>query len=291
MPTFQTPDPISVDLEVGVGDVGIEASARADTIVDVRPTDPTKHADVTAAEQTRVDHTYGHLSVKGPGGWRRWRPRRSGSIEVEIQLPAGSRVHAEVGVAAIRCSGRLGEFVAKVGVGDVSLDETGAVHLKTGAGDIALERATGKVDVVTGSGGVRLGRVHGPAVVKNSNGDTWIGEVTGEARVSAANGKISIDRANEGIVAKTANGDVRIGEIARGAAVAQSAFGEIEVGVREGVAAWLDLHTRFGEVRNDMDASEDPGRSEDTVEVRATTSYGNIAVHHSFASRAGSDAS
>ena len=106
---------------------------------------------------------------------------------------------------------------------------------------------------------MRIGSVDGTAAVKNSNGDTWIGEVTGDARVSAANGSISVDRAHEGIVAKTAKGDVRLGEVARGAAVAQSAFGQIEVGVRDGVAAWLELDTKFGHVHNDLDASESPG--------------------------------
>jgi hypothetical protein len=39
MTTFDTPDPIAVDLEVGVGDVRIEASDRVDTTVEVRPSD------------------------------------------------------------------------------------------------------------------------------------------------------------------------------------------------------------------------------------------------------------
>ena len=106
---------------------------------------------------------------------------------------------------------------------------------------------------------MRIGSVDGTAAVKNSNGDTWIGEVTGDARVSAANGAISVDRAHAGIVAKTANGDVRLGEVARGAVVAQSAMGTVEVGIHEGVAAWLDLDTKFGQVHNDLDASERPG--------------------------------
>ena len=102
MPTFDTPEPISVSVELGVGDIRIEASDRADTIVEVRPSDPAKKADVTAAERTRVEYAGGHLSVKGPSGWRHWMPRRgSESIDVVIGLPAGSRVHAEAGVAAL----------------------------------------------------------------------------------------------------------------------------------------------------------------------------------------------
>ena len=260
MPTFDTPNPISVDVELGVGDIRIEASDRTETIVEVRPSDPAKKADVTAAEQTRVEYANGHLLVKAPSGWRQWMPRRgSESIDVVIGLPEGSSVRVEAGVAALHGRGRIGECRCKVGVGDVQLDETGPVDLKTGAGDITMERVAGRAEIVTGSGAVRIGSIDGIAAVKNSNGDTWIGEVTGDARVSAANGSISIDRAHEGIVAKTANGDVRLGEVARGAVVAQTAMGDIEVGVRDGVAAWLELDTKFGKVHNDLDASESPG--------------------------------
>lgn len=292
MPTFDTPNPISVDVELGVGDIRMEASDRTETVVEVRPSDPAKKADVTAAEQTRIEYASGHLLVKAPSGWRQWMPRRGGeSIDVVIGLPEGSSVHIEAGVAAMHGRGRIGECRCKVGVGDVQLDESGPVDIKTGAGDITLERVVGRAQVVTGSGGVRIGSVDGIAAVKNSNGETGIGEVTGDARVSAANGSISVDRAHEGIVAKTAMGDVRLGDVARGAAVAQSAMGDIEVGIREGVAAWLELNTKFGQVHNDLDASGSPGASEDTVEVHASTSFGDVLVRRSSASREGSDAS
>ena len=292
MPTFDTPEPISIGLELGVGDVRIEATDRTDTTVEVRPSDPASEDDVAAAEQTRVEYSGGHLLVKAPSGWRHWTPWGGHeSIDVSIGVPAGSKVHADGGVVSVRCRGRIGESRCKVGVGDIQLDETGPVDLKTGIGDIAVEQAVGKTEIVTGSGSVRIGSVVGTVTVKNSNGPTWIGEVTGEARMSAANGNISVDVAHAGIVVKTAKGDVRIGEVERGAAVAQSAFGDLEVGVRDGVAAWLDLQTKFGDVRNDLEASEGPGATEDTVEVQAHTSFGDITVRRSFASQSGKEAS
>jgi hypothetical protein len=292
MPTFDTPEPISVSFELGVGDVRIEATDRADTTVEVVPSDPSKEGDVRAAEETRVEYSNGHLLVKGPSGWRQWAPWGGNeSIAVSVGLPAGSQVRAEGGVVSVRCGGPVGEFRCKVAVGDIQLDEAGPVDLKTGIGEITVERAVGKAEIVTGSGGVRIGSVEGTAAVKNSNGQTWIGEVTGQARMSAANGNISVDVAHAGIVVKTAKGDVRIGEVERGAAVAQSAFGDLEVGVRDGVAAWLDLHTKFGDVRNELEAAESPGPTEDTVEVRANTAFGDITVHRSIAKSVGSDGS
>jgi hypothetical protein len=287
MPTFDTPEPIAVDLEVGVGDVAVEATDRADTSVEVRPTDPSKPADVKAAEQTRLEYANGRLTVKGPSGWRQWRSHRGDSVDVSIALPAGSRLAAEVGVANLRSTGPLDDVRAKLGVGDADLEETGALNLRTGAGDVIVWRVTGKAEVVTGSGTVRLGHVDGAVWVKNSNGDTWIGDVDGDARVHAANGTITIDRAGASVVAKTANGRVHLGEVAHGSAVAESAFGDLEIGVRDGVPAWLDLRTRFGRVRNDLDVTDRPASGEGSVEVHAHTSMGDIAIHRSHE---GSDA-
>jgi hypothetical protein len=290
MPTFDTPEPISVTLEVGVGDIQVVASDRTDTVVDVRPSDPAKKSDVTSAEQTRVEYSSGRLLVKAPKGWRQWSFRAGGeSIDVQIELPTGSRVSGEAGVAALRCTGRIGGCRYKTGVGDVQLDQAGPLDLKAGAGDITVRHAVGNVEVSTGSGAVGIGSIDGTAVVKNSNGDTWIGEVTGDVRVNAANGRITIDRARAAATAKTANGDVRLGEVARGAVLAESAYGKIEVGVRDGVAAWLDLNTRFGNVQNDLQASDRPTPDEEAVDVRARTSYGDITIRRCHPNETGRD--
>jgi DUF4097 and DUF4098 domain-containing protein YvlB len=248
---------------------------------------------VAAAQQTRVDFSNGLLVIQAPkGSWRQRLAWRGGeSVDVRIGLPMRSDVRADAGVASLRTTGRLGEVRAKTGVGDVRLDEVGPLELKTGAGDVSVDRAIGRVTIACGSGGVRIGAIDGPASVKNGNGDTWIGELTGEVRVNAANGAITIDRASAGVVAKTANGDVRIGDVARGAIVAQSAFGALEVGVRDGAAVWLDLDTKFGTVESELDASSSPGADDEVVEVHAHTSYGNISVHRALATADGRDGS
>jgi hypothetical protein len=290
MPTFETPEPISVTVEFGVGDLRIVASDRTDTMVEVRPSDPAKKADVAAAEQTRVEYAGGRLLIKAPKSWRQFTWRGGGeSIDVQVELPAGSHLRGETGVAALRCRGRLGECRYKTGVGDIQLDQAGPVQLKTGGGDLTVDRAGGDAELTTGSGAVQIDRIDGAAVVKNSNGDTWIGEVTGDLAVSAANGRISVDQAHATVTAKSANGDVRLGEVAHGAVLAQTGMGRVEIGIRDGVAAWLDLNTRFGNVHNDLDAAERPGPGEDAVEVRARTAFGDITIHRSVAADSGKD--
>jgi putative adhesin len=284
MPTFDTPGPISVSLEIGVGDIRIVASDRGDTVVEVRPSDSAKKGDVTAAEQTRVEFAGGRLLIKAPKTWRRYTPRGgSESIDIEIALPAGSNLRGESGLAALQCSGRLGECRYHTGLGDIQIDEAGPVVLKSGAGEITVQHVAGDAEVSTGTGVVRMGRIDGAAVIKNSSGDTALGEVSGDLRVSAASGRISVDSALATVAVKTAYGDINIGEVAHGAIVAQTAYGKVGVGIREGVAAWLDLNTGFGNVINRLDAAGAPEPGQDTVEVRARSSFGDITIRRAAA--------
>lgn len=281
MPTFDTPEPISVTVELVVGDIRIVAGERTDTAVEVRPSDDSKQSDVICAEQTRVEYAGGRLLVKAPRSWRQYTFRGGReSIDLQIELPAGSHVQGEATVAALHCAGRLGECRFKTGIGEIQLNQAGPVQLNTGGGDIGVDRAVGHAEITTGSGAARIGEVDGTGVIKNSNGDIWIGEISGDLRVNAANGNISVDQAQAAVEAKTANGDVRLGEVTRGAVVAQTGFGKLEVGVRAGVAAWLDLNTRYGKVYNGLDAAEVPAPGDDVVEVRARTGYGDITIRH-----------
>jgi putative adhesin len=284
MPTFQTPTPIAVELDLGVGDISIEASERSDTVVEVLPSDPAKPGDVSAAEQTRVDLSGDRLVVRGPRGWRSWMPRGGReSIDVRISLPHGSAIQGDAGVAALRCTGALGEFRFKTGAGDLEVEEAGSVRIRTGAGDVSVGHAAGDLYASTGSGVIRIDTVDGSAVIKSSNRETWIGHVAGDLRVNAANGSISVDQAGATVVLKTANGDIRMGEAAPGAVEARTAFGQIDVGIRAGVAAWLDLDTGFGRVNNELADSERPDAGVETVEVRARTSYGDISIRRASA--------
>jgi hypothetical protein len=284
MPLFDTPGPILVTVDIGVGDVRITATNRTDTLVEVRPSDPSKKTDVAAAEQTRVEFSDGRLLVKSPKGWRRYAPRGGGeSIDVQIDLPVGSQLRGDAGVAALHCTGALGECHYTTGVGDVHVEEARPVHLTTGAGDIAVDRAAGHAQIVTGSGAVQVGSVDGTAEIKGSNGSIWIGEISRDLRVVAANGSISVDRSHGTVVAKSANGDVTFGDVEGGTVVAHTAMGRVDIGIRQGVAAWLDLDTKFGKVYNDLESAARPQPGEPTVEVRARTSFGDITIHRAVA--------
>jgi DUF4097 and DUF4098 domain-containing protein YvlB len=277
MPIFDTPEPITAVIEITAGRVQINAGDRADTVVDVRPRDKNREADVHAAEQTQVEYAGGQLSVRAPKNKLRSLLGRPPSIEVTIELPSDSRVDAK-GWADYRSEGRIGESSFDTAAGSIRLDQTGGLKLRTAAGNVSVGRSNGHTDVSTSSGKIWIGEIDGAAVVKTANGDITVGEVTDDVRLNTANGDITVHRALAAVSAKTAYGSVRIGEVVRGTVVLETSFGELELGVREGTAAWLDVSSQHGSVRSDLEASDGPEASADTVEVRARTGYGDIVI-------------
>jgi DUF4097 and DUF4098 domain-containing protein YvlB len=283
MPTFDTPDLITASIDVPIGDVRLIASERTDTVVSVEPADPANAEDRQAAEQTRVHYANGHLVVKGPK-LRSWRMRKGGSIVLTVELPAGSRLSAAGGITDFHSDGSLGDCRVRTGAGRIQLDEVRDLSVKGGASNISVERASGPTEISVATGDVRLRELGSAAVIKKSNEDTWIGRADGDLRVTTANGAISVDVANASVSAKTAKGSLRVGDAARGSVELQTHLGDIEVGVREGSAAWLDLRSSAGAVHNALDAADAPGASAETLEVRARTHLGDIVIARPAAS-------
>jgi hypothetical protein len=283
MPSFETPESISVTIELSLGDVHVIASDRVDTVVVVNPSDRFRAQDVEAAAQTQVDYSDGRLMIKVPkqrslGNYIGLG--RTGSVDVSIELPTDSNLHGDAAWADFRGNGRLGDTRIKTGAGDIRLDSTRQLHLASGAGSVTVNRAVGRTELTT-AGEMRIGEIDGEAQIKNLNGKTWLGEVTGTLRVKSANGDITVDRALAEVVAKTANGHIQIGEVVSGSVELATASGELEIGIRDGTAAWVDAKTRFGRVHNDLGSTDAPESSQETVQIRARTEFGNIVIRRS----------
>ena len=283
MPEFDTPEAISVVVDAYVGDIRIVAGDRAITVVDVRPGSADRPYDVDAAEQTRVDYSAGVLRVKAPRPplWKQAFTRGYGVIEVVIEVPSGSRVEADTAMGSIYTQGALGDCKMKSSMGDIQVESAGALELRSGMGAISVEQASGRLEVHTGSGTIRVRRVDGPAEISTSNGAATIDEVTGELRIRSANGDITVGTTESAVTAKTAAGSIRVGEVTRGAVSLETAVGQLEIGIRSGTAALLDLHTKFGSVHNRLESADNPEPSDQKAEVRARTSAGDIIVRRS----------
>src|SRR5262245_8920035 len=177
MPTYETPEPISVTLELGIGNVRITASDRNNTVVEARPTNESDESDVKAAQQVRVDHANGVLRVIGPKAGFFDFSRKTRSVDISIELPSGSTLAVEMQLGDFRGDGRLGESKIKTSLGNIWVEQTGPLRLHTSFGHLTADGIAGNAEISTGSGKIQIGEIEGTAVVKNSNGDTTIDAV------------------------------------------------------------------------------------------------------------------
>jgi DUF4097 and DUF4098 domain-containing protein YvlB len=260
MPTFDTPGPIRARIEVVHGAVQVRADDRHDTTVTVRPRNEASSADVTAADQTQVTFRDGELLVRSAS-----RPRLlffgSGpEIEIDVVLPTGSSLDVRTTAGDITCTGRLGAADLECKHGGVRLDQAGSLRARSSSGNVSAASVDGETEVTTAYGDVRVGQTAGPA------------------RLETGYGNVTVDRALGSLTGTTKYGQVRVGEAVRGSLVLETAYGEVEAGVREGTAAWLDVHSGAGRIRNLLTEAEGPEDATETVEIHARTSYGDILI-------------
>jgi DUF4097 and DUF4098 domain-containing protein YvlB len=277
MPAFATPEPITLTLTLTLADIRLRASERADTVVTIGPRDPSDDKDVELAERTRTEFADGRLEIHAPQPWRVLGPsRNAGALDIEIELPTGSAVHGEAWIADLHATGELGRCHFATSMGDLTVDRTGPATLATNS-RVTAHRIGGAAEIKS-AGTVRIDEVSGTTTIKNLNGATQVGRVEGDLTCRSANGDITIGAALADVSATTSNGGIRVDEIVRGDISLKTANGHIEIGIRPGTAARLDVHTKFGRVRNTLAAADGPGESDEVATVSTRTAYGDIVI-------------
>lgn len=216
MQKFDTPAPISAVLDVPAGRIQFIAADRTDTTVEVLPANPSKSRDVQTAEQTTVVYSEGVLRIHTP------EPKNqlfgpSGSVEVTVQLPVGSRVEAKAAGSELRGVGRLGDVDFDGAYRQIKIDEAASVRLTASDGDVEVGRLNGPAEISTARGTIRIAEaVRGTVMLRTESGDISVGAAagvsaaldagTGYGRVSNAlrnNGTAELD-----IRATTSHGDI-----------------------------------------------------------------------------------
>ncbi|MFF2809496.1 DUF4097 family beta strand repeat-containing protein [Streptomyces sp. NPDC058000] len=215
---FDTPAPVSAVLDIPAGHIRFIATDRADTTVEILPADASKSRDVKAAEQTEVAYGDGVLRIENPAATNRILSS-SGSIEVTVQLPAGSRIEAKAALAELRGVGQLGDVSFEGAQGSIKLDETASAHLTLQAGDVSVGRLGGPGEISTQKGDLRITEaVRGTVTLRTEHGGISIGAARGVSAsldAGTAYGRIhnalkNTDGATAGlnIHATTAYGDI-----------------------------------------------------------------------------------
>jgi DUF4097 and DUF4098 domain-containing protein YvlB len=179
MQKFDTPAAISTVLGITAGRIQIIAADRADTTVEVLPTNAAKGRDVRAAEQTTVEFVNGVLRIKAPAE-KNQILGASGSIEVTVQLPAGSHIEAKAAAAEFRGVGRLGDVACDRAHGMVKIDEAASVRVTAYDGDVTVGRLTGPAEISNQKGGIHITEAtSGTVVLRTQMGDVTIGAARG----------------------------------------------------------------------------------------------------------------
>ncbi|MFG2603269.1 DUF4097 family beta strand repeat-containing protein [Streptomyces sp. NPDC048514] len=175
MHEFDTPAPVSAVLDIPAGRIRFIAAGRADTTVEILPADASRSRDVKAAEQTEVAYGDGVLRIETPAAKNRVLGA-SGSIEVTVQLPAGSRVDAKAALAELRGVGRLGDVSFEGAQATVKLDETANARLTLAAGDVSVGRLGGSAEISTQKGDIRITEaVRGTVTLLTGHGEISVG--------------------------------------------------------------------------------------------------------------------
>ena len=279
MPTFATPDPIDLALNIQVGRIDVIASDRTDTVVTVAPSKPGKAGDRRAVDETKVEFDGERLTVIGPKPKISWiGPGASESVDVTVELPAGSRLTAEIALGPVKTTGELGATRIKSAMGAVDIDSTADLWLRAAYGDATVGTADGSADITASYGQIRVDTITGDVLLKASYGGIRVGESGGDLEAKLSYGDLDVASARGDVTVKTAFGGIDLGEVFRGSIDLQTGFGQIYVGVSDGVPAWLDLSSKNGRVNNDLGKDAAPAPTEETVSVRARTQGGDITV-------------
>lgn len=216
MQKFDTTAPISVVLDIPAGRIQLIAADRADTTVEVLPANAAKSRDVKTAEQTTVAYADGVLRIHTP------EPKNqlvgsSGSLEVTVQLPAGSRVEAKTAASELRGVGRLGDVAFEGAYRQIKIDEAASVRLTAIDGDVEVGRLNGPAEISTARGDITITEaVRGTVALRTQSGDITVVAAAGVSAAldaGTAYGRVSNALKNDGnaeldIRATTSHGDI-----------------------------------------------------------------------------------
>ena len=276
MPTFPTPEPVALFVKFDSGQLTVIATERQDTVVAVEPSNPGNDLDVEHAEDTLVDFHGAQLRVVAPETKKRFG--RTPSIDVTIELPLRSSVSAQLVSADAKLTGELSDVFATTASGDVTVERSVRCAVNVASGDVACERTEGDLAVKSASGEVRFVNVEGSASLASASGDIFGGAVEGDLELRTASGDASIDWIGGSATARTASGDLRLAAVRRGTVEADAASGDITIGVVNGSAAWLDVHSLTGDVSSALEDSGPPLEGADVVSIHARTLSGDVLI-------------
>ena len=187
--------------------------------------------------------------------------------DLEISVPARSRVRIECFQAVVTVSG-----------------VTGSVHVETVNGSISQTGPAKEVDLTSVNGSVDVTKVTGRVQVEAVNGTVTVRDVSGELQASTVNGQLTVSGGTlERAQLETVSGSVRFeGGLGKRATLhAESVSGTIDLMLASGIAADFSLSTFSGHIDTEWGTvpSKDRYSPEKRLEYSTGSGGATITVH------------
>ncbi|QIM16469.1 DUF4097 domain-containing protein [Leucobacter insecticola] len=279
MKTFETPRPVTAVIHMATkSNILVIAEERGDTTVEVTPKTLRRGVEQRLKDHLTVSFTNGLLEVTFRPPLRTSWFDFATAVDVTVRLPLGSKLRATTGMGHLRCEGIFDEVELKSGQGEIWVDRCVSLRSRTGNGDCHIGRVTERIDVATGNGTLRLGSLNGDGSVSSAHGDVFVSDISGRVRLKSAHGDMVVRQSCGEVDLKTSHGNLRVEDAIRGSVSLRTASGSVGVGVREGTAAWLDLNSASGRIRNDLGPAAGPSEAQETLEVVARTGNGDVVI-------------
>jgi DUF4097 and DUF4098 domain-containing protein YvlB len=257
---FDTPGPVTVDLQVAIGDIEVIVEDGPTTTVEISGYEKDEAPLVTCDQ---IGGGYRVSIEHKPKKFWGFRITFGDGLTIRLTVPEATTIDGSSASAELEATGTMA-----------------ALSFRTGSGDLAFHDVTGDVQLTSASGDVEGRSVGGHLAFKGASGDIEIGAVAGGATVRSASGDISIGRLDGTALVTVGSGDVELRQVGPGSVNARAISGDVHVGVREGLGVWLDVSSTSGDVHSTLDAARRADADHDVPELELTlnTVSGDIDV-------------
>jgi DUF4097 and DUF4098 domain-containing protein YvlB len=280
---FQTPGPLALDIRLPAGRAQIETSETTETVVALEPlrgNEASEQAVADARVELRDRPAGGQELAIAIDERRSFGFWRGAEVRVRVRCPHGTSVEGHGGSADFEGQGRYGALRISTASGDVEFAQIEReANVNSASGDVALGIVGRETEISTASGDVAIVDAGGRTEINSASGDVRVEKVRGALTAHTASGDVLVREAESSVTVKSASGDQRVDSAVSGEVKLQSASGDIHVGVRSGTKVWMDVHSRSGEARSDLDVGDvPPPEGGPELSVRASSMSGDIEI-------------
>jgi DUF4097 and DUF4098 domain-containing protein YvlB len=278
MPSFDTPAPVTLSIELDAGNVVIDATTTTSTEIELRPLNAGDADAAALIDRAEITHDGDKVTVHLPTG-KSGLFRRTPEIVISARLPVGSTLTARLRSADLRVTGELDHVRVESASGDVNLpDVAGSAVVITASGDARLGTVGGPVELKTASGSVGIEVCCANCSIVSASGDVTLGLVEGDLSLKTASGDVTVRAADGAVRARTASGDVAIKQVRTGIVEIDTVSGGVQLGVERGVSVWLDVSSLSGKVRSRLELSDGASDDDKSLELRVRTLSGDVSL-------------